>query len=224
MPQPLKKVNARAGLNYGQAKAITERPELALLAMSVIARWSEVESFAAAFFVALLGANPIPGAAVYATLTSNGMQKEALRAAADVQLDEPRRDVLEAILHRYSSAVLERNKIAHGLWAYSPEIPDGILLVKPRSIIAFNAIWNHYEQSFAQDANTDAQFPRFPEDEVLVYYERDFRQLLEQHERIIVLLGKLRLSLSQPGGPDKSAALQELLGEPEVLERLRRKQ
>jgi hypothetical protein len=115
MPQPLSRVTHSGFIYIGNStdNPSDHRPQLALLAMKVISAWSILESFLNGVFVQMLGANPVPAAAMYTALTGTAAQNAALRAIARVSLSHRDYELFLAILIVFRSVAKDRNKIAH---------------------------------------------------------------------------------------------------------------
>ena len=135
--QPLSRVNRGANIIMGNAgirpTPLEARPEIGLLAMEVISSFSTVELFMLKTYMALAGGPKTVAARMYAALETKSAKTQALRAVAEV-LPEDSKSTLQALLSWVKSNQSIRDKIAHGIWGYSPQIEDGLLLCNSRSL------------------------------------------------------------------------------------------
>ena len=185
--------------------------------MHVIAEWSILESFLSSLFVQMLGANPGPAAAIYASLTGSNAQKDSLRAVGETVMSPDEQDVFEALLSLTTAAAKDRARIAHHVWGHSPELPDAVLLGDPKGLMIFNAAVREYTR------NLEGEVPVFPRDKILVYRKDDFVALSHRIQRAMGLLSQMRFVL-QRGHPCNEGDQQfaQLSAEPEVREFLDR--
>lgn len=193
--------------------ALDHRPHLAVLAMKVIADWARLESYVNTLFVAMLGQNPKPAAAIFGALSGAASQKAALRAVAASVLSPQQEDIFEALLTLFTTAAKQRNKIAHWDWGYSDLIPDGLLLQDPTAYMGWQVDFKIY-MDYRLSGKFDKTHPDIPVDDILVYYEGDFTTL----SRSIQRLGSnfMRLSFVVSGHPSTFELLPQLLNEPEI--------
>ncbi len=231
MPNPISKVNSSATICIADNtdSPSKQRPQLALLAMNVIWEWSILESYLGWLFVTMLGSNPAPGAAIYSSLTSTAAQKSAFRSLASFALMGDEIDIFEAILDLFSTAAKSRNKIAHWVWGYSPQILDGLLLCNPRDVMAYQTAVEQYhsknqeivarkldkgKQAIAREGN---KFPRWPMNIVFVFYAKDFENMSKDIQRLTKFVMEFRLTLKKEDSENRDGKrLQRLLSEPEV--------
>ena len=224
MPQPISYVRPNANIFLGNNtdNPSDHRRELALLAMKVIAEWSILESFIEGLFVAMLGANPSPAAAIYAVLISPRAQREALGTLADIALSsQDEKDVFEAILRLRDAAIQPRNDIAHYVWGHSPEIPDGVLLCKSEVLMQFNVALKEYRDALG--IPPWPPMPELPRDKVFVWYARDFTNASAQIQGLIGYITKFRTLLTRRDPVNQGGQLlQLLLSEPQIHEHVSR--
>ena len=215
MPQPLSRVRADANISIGNNwdNPSDHRPELALLAMKVIAEWSILESFMQGLFVAMLGANPGPAAAIYAALTATATQKAAFKALAKSALSsDDERDVFDAILMAFDTVAKIRNDIAHGVWGHSAQIPDGVLLCDADVLMEY-----HVALREALGGETHSAMPTFPRDKMFVWKSQDFISASAQIQQVMNYVSQFQLALRQDHLGNRDAQrLQRLLSEPPI--------
>jgi hypothetical protein len=135
MPQPLSRVRSDAGVIMGNIPddSLSKRPELAILAMSAINSWSNVEAFLLKLFIVLLGGNATLAAKMYLKLESSGPKIVVLGAMVDSVKKEKLRDTIRAVIDMSEIQRKQRDKLAHHVWGVSPHLPDALLLLDPRA-------------------------------------------------------------------------------------------
>jgi hypothetical protein len=68
----------------------------------------------------------------FSSLRRSSAQRDALKAAADVVLDDQSNEVFAATLNVIKSVETQRNDLAHGLWAVCNELPDAMLWIEQK--------------------------------------------------------------------------------------------
>lgn len=213
MPEKVSSLDRIPAVAFGaRGVAVDVNPELALLAMRVHTEWSWLEHRFMLLFVQMLGANPLPGAAMYASLSTTSAQKAALRAVAGT-FSDAHSQVFEVILALFGTIAKDRNKLAHWLWGYAPAIPDALLLAKPAAMV------NHTAKTLqAQQAGTPE--PNYPYDDIYVWKERDFSGISSRIDALTWHISGFTAAITP--GPHSDEALQRLSNVPEIRERLDR--
>jgi hypothetical protein len=100
-------------------------------------------------------------------------QIEDVRAVAKVVLSDEDFVLANAVLNFAKKIAEQRNDLAHSLWGYSEDIPDGIVAVHS----------GHYTMEHFKRVSGDHVALRFEKQkfkEVWVYKERDLIDLIEQ--------------------------------------------
>ncbi|MGH9436691.1 MAG: hypothetical protein ACRD22_02045 [Terriglobia bacterium] len=221
MPQILGQMSKEIKFSIGTQdfSASNERPKLALAAMNIIAKWSVLEGFLSQLFVNMLGSNPYPGAAIYQALTSAAAQDAAFRAIAAIATkdsSQDEKDIFEAILKLVKNTRQRRNKIAHWVWGYSEDIPDGVLLCDPSKIMQFQV--NLADATRRKEMHEIGSLFREIRKEIFVYYQTDFQDISQAIQLRINQADDLRKLLMVRPFPEVAAQrLQLLLDQPEVL-------
>lgn len=234
MPQTLSNfVKSGCGIGMGDA-AFIERPNLAALGMAVIVRWSNLETELSHLLIQMLGANPQPGAAMYAALTGSAAQGAALRAVAQKVMSAEELDVFECLLKLYKSAAKERNRLAHWNWACTASLEDAILLIDPADHFENNARfvdWSHRKREWVESEQFDPKKePAIPTeglryDRIFVYRERDFQEAMHRIGRLTLLIGYMGCIMTRHHPASEGGQVLALLkAEPEVRELLSRLQ
>jgi len=182
--------------------------------MKALSEWSILDSFVNALFVKLLGADPAPGAAMFASLSGSSARRGALDAVASVGLAADELEVFKAIFSLYRTGAKERNKIAHWIWGYSPVLPHAVLLCDPNVKLRYDA---EVEVFMRAGAGPELSPPVFPRDQLFVYSEPDFVGLSNSMQRLMDLVARLTLVLHR-GHPVnwEGAKFAQLSQEPEI--------
>lgn len=139
MPQPLYRVNPNASIIIGNAgdRPLLRHPELAALAAEAIASWANVESFMLKLFVEMFAGNEALATNIFLSLSNQSAKNDAIRAAADSFFENgsDQLAVFRALLAISKTNEKDRNKLAHWTWGDSPNLPDALLLIDPRTTI-----------------------------------------------------------------------------------------
>lgn len=138
MPQPLKSVKPGAAIfianDENWQRTLERRPLIAIRAMQVISAWSLVEYFLLDAYVQLLGGANDLAAAKFVALNSATKKREAiaqLREKVPYQLHQ----LFDKMLKDVAAAEKFRDKLAHWVWAYSPDLEDHLLTIDPRRFV-----------------------------------------------------------------------------------------
>lgn len=204
------------------------RPQLALAAMNVIAEWSILESFVMSLFVQMIGDNPKPASAMFASLKSDTAKRDCLRAVANSTLEtQQKKDVFEAILKAIKSASKHRNKIVHWIWGYSKDFPDAVLLMRPEDKVRQNvadlehkAVMDKYYQNVLANMlqkKKPPNHPGFSDQGIFIFEKKDFIEASKLIQRAMYLVVTFRFVLmpNHPANQDDKL-LKRLLNEPEI--------
>ncbi|API77085.1 hypothetical protein HI806_21510 (plasmid) [Ralstonia solanacearum] len=203
MPQPLSRVTPEAGIvvigNAGD-RVLARHPDLAVLAIEAIASWSNVESFMLGLFVELFGGHNSLATEVFLSLDGQAAKSAAINVAAASVLKDRDAElrVLRAILAIAKTNEKDRNKLAHWTWGDSPNLPDAVLLVDPRTTV------HELDRSY-----------------VYVYRAQDFIAITQANDRLCGYGLSFRLILRGHMANRDGSLLAELAAEQEIQERLR---
>src|SRR6267154_1718555 len=131
-PQPLSKARPKAKALPAPETLYKNRPNLAPLAMAVIAHWAEIEAKTASMLAFILRAEAAPTMAMIQAINSASAQLDMIEAAGLVKLtDQQHLEIFRAVMRLARKAAKKRHPIAHHVWAFSMEMTDAILLVEP---------------------------------------------------------------------------------------------
>lgn len=173
------------------------------MAMEGIASWSNVENFLLGLYLELLGGAGERAAIAYLAIETQSAKTQAIRAVAQATLEAKHFNLLVAVLAVAKTAQKSRDKLAHHIWGYSPELPDALLLIDPKSL--------------ARRAK-----PRDMSEDVMVYREHDFSEVIKLNNRICEWGLTLNFIISDHVANRDGRLYDELCAEPEVRERLDR--
>jgi hypothetical protein len=148
-----------------------------------------------------MGADPTVALAVFDKLTSDGLQRVARQAAADVSLSEDDLELFNAVSNVVDSIYKQRNKIAHWLWGYCAELPpDSLLLANPATLKKFDR---------ERRAGKFKEMPDFSH--VLVYSLTELEQLLTDVRETVVSVNYLENYLNPSSPMSRDQTLYTLL-------------
>lgn len=223
MPEKLLSCKDRGDVFFGwqAGKPFDLHPKLALKIAKIVAEWSVLENALSRIFISMLGSDPVPGAAMYSSLTAAASQKAALRAVADTALTTEQRDIFEVLLGFYNTAQKDRNKIVHWVWGYGTELKDALVLADPACFTS------HKAQSIRFENEGRPVSPDFDFDKVYIYRARDFDQLSEKVEKLMGYLSQFLIVISPKKEdlryPERtSQRLRQLQNVPEIRQALLR--
>lgn len=212
MPQPLIKIDPDCGVLYSMAgqSPLSRIPELGALVSEVIASWTHVEVNLMRLFMALIGGRNTLASELFLSMESRGARAAAIAALARTKLkDKQRRDAVEALLHIAKSKQGERDRVAHWVWgtAVSTKTPnpfaDAVVLIDPRIFV---------------------RSKRRPHEGAYVYRKADLERIVEDNNRVAILISSLWRLLQHPNAKERRAQLLQLCAEPEVREALSRRE
>lgn len=201
MPQPLSRVAPDASVMLGNAhdRPLTRHPDLAVLAAEAIASWSNVESFMLRLFVELFGGHGSLAAEVFLSLDGQSAKSAAINAAASSVLMQREKElsVLRAIMAIAKTNEKERNKLAHWTWGDSPNLPNAVLLVDPRTTLG-----------------------ELDKNNILVYRAQDFSGIIQANDRLCGYGLHFQFVLQGHPANRDGQLLTELSAKREIQERL----
>lgn len=238
-PQPLSIVKPDANVIIAP-DALRMHAWLGMLAAEAIGTWSTVDAQLTKLLGTMLGAAWRPANAMFAELSSSTAQTAAIKGVAREHFkDRPREaEVFTAIMTAVASGWKRRNPLAHHLWGYSDDLDDALLLLDPRddarfaielseAISANQKRWRNTRKDFRPrepDNRVDVFLPR---DQVMVYRENDFEELIRDFSEIADTISHFSIFVGPAMGkmlryPEVSALLDELEAQPLIAPSLRR--
>jgi hypothetical protein len=126
--QPLFRVKSSAPVDWGRADMMALRPNVAIKIAECIGECADMETALGMCLGMLLDTDSHAALAMFASVENRNAQRSMLLAAAQAKLDQIHLDLLMVVLKKVSAVMKERDKLAHWSWAFSPIIPDALLL------------------------------------------------------------------------------------------------
>jgi hypothetical protein len=138
-PQPLSSVKKSARI-ISDPGVLRSRPELAVLIGDVISLWSHIEADLSVVLIRMLGGGVRSGSAMYQAVQSFRVQMTVIDAVAKIEVEHEYLPIFEAVLTLVRRAARKRDKLAHWLWAISPDINDALLLLDPNAAMNYHTV------------------------------------------------------------------------------------
>jgi hypothetical protein len=177
-PQPLSRVRPSAKV-FASPESIQRRPRLAPFIAEVIARWADIEANVGSILAFLLAAEAGPTIAMLQAVRSASAQMDMIEAAGKIKLTDPELEMFEAVVRLARSAARKRNNVAHHIWAYCNEIPEGLLLIEPAAyldiFVAVSKANRNPEVAQLNESRVEPDSSR-----ILVYREPDFTEIIDE--------------------------------------------
>ena len=101
----------------------------------VLTAWGKLDTEMGVVFGSFLNTQAHIGVAVYNQLTNLNTQEAALRAVAKLVLDKDQMDLFLALLKLARGPRDQRNEMAHGVWGFSEDVPDALVLFSPKAAL-----------------------------------------------------------------------------------------
>ena len=155
---------------------IKEAPDFAKAAAGVIAFWAHNDGNLAAILSFMLKTDIRTAVAMYQAIISADGKRAALLAAADNAREEWEATLLRAVLKANGPSRNQRNEFAHGIWGYSAEIPDAILLMDARVVMDKNV--SHRQAEEMENGQRIISPKGFDASKIMVYRKVDFDKAL----------------------------------------------
>jgi hypothetical protein len=140
-----KKIPSTA-LRFSDIDPSKYNPDLAALALDVIATWSHVDGILLHLYLTLLVVRPgvrleasvdkgnSPAAIVFMSIESHQAKRYAIKNVAEKTVTTKHFHLLGAVLAVAKNAARARNAVAHGIWGYTEKLPDALLLTNPKNL------------------------------------------------------------------------------------------
>lgn len=218
-PKPLKsKPHPR---EYALVSGISEipktRPELAALAMRVIASWTYIELVRTRMLTSLLDADFATVAVMFDAIRNPRAKHTAFLAALEYR--RPADCVFITAIWKAYIAPLEtiRNAYAHSAWAYMHEEPDCLTLVPTSALAAVRATHDQFRRTGKVPPGT-----KMPGRVSVILTEREMQRHIrdvDRAHRVAEALLELLLHGDAAGSAARSSLQAELPSEPAVRSR-----
>jgi hypothetical protein len=205
--QRLDEVCAGAKVHW-QANAMQQRPKLAMLISYTIAAWAYVEASLGNFLTLLLGSNAAPTIALFMRSGMARQQIEDVKAAAKAVFSEHDFVLAKAVLGIALEIAEQRNALAHSLWGYSDDIPDGIIAVESGHYMIEN-----FKEAVGDEVALRFDKPKFHE--MWVYKEKDLIEIIKQIESLWSYIPML-VSLNTDDATEREKVWEQFRKFPEI--------
>ena len=151
-------------------------------------------------------------------LSGADARRAAVEGAARARLNDADFDLFMATWGTTASIRRRRNEYAHGIWGYSPKIPDGLLHISPRYLTSHYARW---EQA-RRETESGVLASGIDREKTMVYKEADFAADLHRVREADRYLGLMMYVFDDAPGPRSppSQLRDELLKQPEIARAL----
>jgi hypothetical protein len=139
--------------------------------MRVIAHWSHIEGDLAAIMGKLLKADVALTTAIYQAVVNQDTKRTMVATAVkSAGLHEWQTTLFDAVMRSTKPSREERNAFAHGVWGESKDVPDAVLLMRPRVVIDRNAKMHELYKN-GLDTISSASYDY---SQIMVYRQGDF--------------------------------------------------
>jgi hypothetical protein len=123
------------------------RPELAVYIARVVNASALLDRLTGQLVTYMLGADAHVGMKMYQALSGSGAKRDVLRAVGRDRLNDDLKQRLKRLIVSSEAASKQRNKVVHGIWAYSEKYPDDLIWSDPASTaLQSSAFWSYYAQ------------------------------------------------------------------------------
>lgn len=211
MPQPLSRVKSNASL-FISNNSFADFPDLAALLASIVEQSAHIDSWHGAILSEMLGASAEIGIAMYGSLSGAQAQRDVLAAVAQEKLSGDTLDLFAVVMKIAGSARKMRNAVVHGVWATSPDIPDGLVMIPGADYTAAQA------KMSAAKAQNKEPIKALDDDRIYVYKLSDFRHVEQRVRESLSYSQHFFLSLADPAGQSHL----RLWNEPEIAQEISR--
>lgn len=179
MPHPIDSVVYGANAIIRPGAAAQNRAQLMLMFSETLTRWSFAEAAVGDALAVILREDAVQVVRRFIQQPNSKRQRETLMEYAEQQLPADDLETLRILLKLCEDDFKQRNKLAHWLTGYSPQIPDGILLMNPSEQWSHAAdFWVWLEDALSKtEYDPLGQRPEPPRDKIYVYKADDFRKM-----------------------------------------------
>jgi hypothetical protein len=207
-PQPISKIAPKARISFNPYWFL-ERPEVAAGIGQCIMRWATVETQVSHIFTVLAGLNSEAGVELYNAFGGASLKDNSIKVLARSRLEPSDCKIIEALLKVVQSHQKIRDKIAHWYWGMSDDIPDGLILIDPKYLLARHARFLDFRKK--------GQVPLFSIDleKIYVYRVSDLEVDANAFMQVAELVRRCYLLCSRTG--EKLVALRDELSKHDLL-------
>jgi hypothetical protein len=215
--QPLSRVNPKASVTWGDSEMMPKHTYVARRIAECTSEWADIETMLGMLLGFLLGTDSKAAMAMFSAVESSAAQRQMILAAAGAKLPSEHVDVLSVLFSAVVTPVMkERNKLVHWVWAYSPEVPDCLLITKPdhKMVLHFQAV--HVGRARAPEVPFDPS-------EIFVVTEDDLIRLAKRLRKAKDYVTRFMATIWMENSREVRAEyLQKLSSEPQIHEALMR--
>ncbi|GAC1354914.1 MAG: hypothetical protein NVSMB34_07520 [Variovorax sp.] len=122
-------------------RSVNERPALAAHIGLIVAMWAMVESQLSELLSIMLHADAAIGATLFSVIKNEGGRLAMLKAVAEERLTPEQQAEYASLKKRITAAGDYRDRLAHNIWATSPDYPDSLILFDARASAHFVALY-----------------------------------------------------------------------------------
>jgi hypothetical protein len=196
-------------------KVFEDRPEQAALIGNCIVAWSHIEDQMAGVLTILLDASSAAAIAVYKVLRRSTARIEAIKAAAEITLNEEERKLLAAIIVFFQSVEKERNDLAHGTFMTFSSLPDDVIWIESSKRAIISAKHRNKETFILKRIRDSTQELL---ENAFSYRTTDIQTIFDQIKRLeLIMTDALSYLNSRDNPPDFVEKLfRELLNKPHI--------
>jgi len=133
--------------------------------------------------------------AMYAAIRNSKIQMDVLEAAARLSLSTEDLELFGAILILVKRAGAKRHKLAHGLWGYSDDLPNALLLYDPDEVLIYSAATTEFIRAVLKGEGDSSSFTTMDKSRIFVYREKELAEILAEMKTIDHLTKSLLLLL-----------------------------
>jgi len=198
--------------------------------MVVIATWAQIDNSLAGLLAAMLHSEHRIVVSMLDALRSSEGRRAAIEAGVKSAASADDFDMFRAIQKVTKQSRVYRNAFAHGLWAYTPQIADALLLVKPSAVTALGVDLKDYLGAsearlveWRESAKVGIPPPKGPplpdidRSRILVFRRRDLEEEVKSATDAYELTVQLA-SMLAAADPAREKVRQRLLKSPQIAE------
>lgn len=174
MPQPFK------GVWTHDNNTLLQRPELAIKIAHITALWAHTEYVLGMLFSKILEADAVTGTAMYLSLISENARDSALQAAAKEKLSPEQFARFQALMKELKGPRKQRNTVAHGCWAISPEAPGSLILLDTKKMVRMYSFIGQDMRPMSKEIQKYAEAIKEHSEAQLEYTAKDFDNVINQ--------------------------------------------
>src|SRR5271169_829424 len=136
-PQPLSSVKSNARV-ISDPGVLRSRPELAARISDAISLWSHIEANLSVVLTRMLDGGVKSGTAMYQAVQSFRVHMTVLDEVAKIAIPREYQPTFNAVCTLVRRAARKQDKLAHWIWALSPDIEDALLLIDPNGAMNYH--------------------------------------------------------------------------------------